>query len=130
MEIKWTEKYSVNNALLDLQHRQLFSIINRFSHEIEAGNGQLVLQEILEDMSKYAWMHFRTEEDLLFKSDYKALSEHKALHDAFKHRLIELAEMSDEDIALKIEAVHRFLRSWLTAHILNEDVKYVQQIKS
>lgn len=128
--LNWSEKYSVQNEIIDVQHRKLFAIVNAFSQKIAVGEGSEGLNQVLDEMSTYAWLHFRTEEDLLFKADYDALKEHKIQHEAFKRELMNMAykNIHEKSDAL-IKQVHRYLETWLTSHILEEDVKYVKRIK-
>lgn len=125
MELKWTQKYSVNNEIIDIQHKKLFSIVNRLSRAISEGDGLLIIESVLEEMSQYAWMHFRTEEDLLSKLDYDALQEHKALHDCFKKEILHVSEeLLHHKSMEQVVEIHKFLQKWLNDHILEEDVKY------
>ena len=125
MQLRWSEKYSVGNEIIDIQHKMLFTIVNQLSEHITQGDGLSKIEETLEKMSVYARMHFRTEEDLLFKANYDALVKHKVSHDKFKKEIIHAAQ----DILMNkkmdtVITVHKFLHNWLTSHILDEDVKY------
>jgi len=125
MEFKWTTKYSVNNELIDVQHRMLFAIINDLNTYIINGQGLENIEEILNKMSAYATLHFRTEEDILLKSNYTEYQKHKDYHDNFKKQIFKSTQevISNKNEKTVIE-IHRFLVDWLTSHILDEDVKY------
>ncbi|WP_240839827.1 bacteriohemerythrin [Acidaminobacter sp. JC074] len=125
MEFKWTTKYSVNNELIDVQHRMLFAIINDLNTYIINGQGLENIEEILNKMSAYATLHFRTEEDILLKSNYTEYQKHKDYHDSFKKQILKSTQevISNKNEKTVIE-IHRFLMNWLTSHILDEDVKY------
>lgn len=129
MQLRWSEKYSVGNEIIDVQHKMLFTIVNQLSENITSGDGLTRIEETLEKMSVYARMHFRTEEDLLFKANYDALIKHKVCHDTFKKEIIHAAQ---EVISKKkmdtVITVHKFLQNWLTSHILDEDVKYAKYL--
>jgi hemerythrin len=129
MDLKWSEKYSVNNEIIDIQHKMLFTIVNELNQQIINGDAFEALEETLEKMSIYATMHFRTEEDLLFKSDYQEYIHHKALHEAFKKKIIEATQdlLQGHEMSTVI-SIHKFLQSWLTDHILVEDAKYYNHI--
>jgi len=129
MQLKWSEKYSVGNEIIDVQHKMLFTIVNQLSKHIIADDGLEKIEETLEKMSIYAKMHFRTEEDLLFKLNYKELTKHKVLHERFKKEIFRAAKevISKKRMDTVVE-VHKFLQSWLTNHILDEDVKYSKHL--
>lgn len=129
MQLKWSEKYSVGNEMIDIQHKMLFSIINELSYHITSGDGLNRIEEVLEKMSIYASMHFRTEEDLLFKANYDELGKHKVYHESFKKEILHATQnlISNKHMDTVVE-VHKFLQSWLTSHILDEDVKYCKHL--
>ncbi len=130
MEFKWTTQYSVNNELLDVQHRMLFTIINDLNTYIIKGQGVEKVEEILNKMSAYATLHFRTEEDLLIKSNYTEYKKHKASHDNFKKQIFKSTkEIIDNKNEETVVEIHRFLVNWLSSHILDEDVKYSELLK-
>ncbi len=129
MNLKWTDKYSVNNEIIDLQHKMLFTIINDLNKHIAKGDGLDFIEETLEKMSVYATMHFRTEEDLLFKSDYLEYQKHKECHESFKKIILKATkEIIDEKKIETVITIHKFLHDWITSHILDEDVKYCGHI--
>lgn len=130
MELKWSERYSVQNEIIDVQHRQLFAIVNGLSRAISNGEGVKVIEKVLEDMSQYAWMHFRTEEDLLFKSNYLALEKHKVLHDRFKKEIMQVSRQVMKHKSMdQVVEIHKFLQKWLNDHILEEDAMYCDYLK-
>lgn len=129
MDLRWSEKYSVNNEIIDIQHKMLFTIVNELNQQIIDGQAVQTLEGTLEKMSIYATMHFRTEEDLLFKSNYKELQDHKLLHEAFKKKILDATQdlLKGKEMTTVI-SIHKFLQSWLTDHILEEDAKYNNHI--
>jgi hemerythrin-like metal-binding protein len=123
MEVKWSEKFVTGNEIIDVQHRKLLQIVNVLRKNMLDGKGTRVLENTIEEMSMYAWLHFRTEEDLLLKSGYTKLREHKAGHDAFKTQLLKFASQTKDHIEnLHVEAVHLYLHRWITEHIIEEDM--------
>jgi len=130
MELRFTSKYSVDNDIIDGQHKKLFAIVNGLSKAISEGEGLNVIEKVLEEMSEYALLHFTTEEELLFNSDYEELSKHKALHDQFKKEIMHVTRnvILNKSMEQVIE-VHKFLYSWLGEHILEEDAKYCDDIR-
>lgn len=126
MLLKWTEKYSVGHELIDLQHKMLFNLVNKLSEAIINGSGVEIVGEVLDEMSTYALLHFRTEEDLLEKGDYDDLLTHQIIHNSFKREIMTQTKSymnsPSEETAIEI---HKFLMNWLTNHIMCEDVLYI-----
>lgn len=130
MEFKWTDKYSVGNEIIDIQHKMLFSIINDLNRHIANGDGMEHIEETLDKMSAYATMHFRTEEDLLFKSNYSEYKKHRLSHERFKKQILHSTQnLMDNRTMDTVVEIHRFLLNWLSSHILEEDVKYCEYLR-
>lgn len=129
MELKWSEKYAIGNEIIDIQHKMLFTIVNDLNHQILNNTAIEHIEETLEKMSAYAVMHFRTEEDLLFKSEYGDYQEHRKHHDDFKKKIMKTAQdiIENKNMNTVID-IHRYLTDWLNNHILSEDVKYREHI--
>ncbi|HET6719974.1 MAG TPA: ATP-binding protein, partial [Rhodocyclaceae bacterium] len=89
------------------------------------------LEPLLERLFDYAAVHFRTEEGLMRSSgllvDY--LVAHEQKHRAFVDQLVELKNEIGKDPAGETgPSLLRFLTSWLTFHILDEDQRADRQI--
>ena len=72
---------------------------------------------------EYTYYHFKEEEELLEKYQYKELQEHKLLH----QELIEYLNSSKQQCIenrLDDEIFTTLTKDWLLKHILKEDAKY------
>lgn len=129
MLLRWNKKYSVGHELIDLQHKMLFKIVNKLSDAIIDGSSVEIIGDVLDDMSTYALLHFRTEEDLLGKGDYNALINHQTIHNSFKREIMTQTKSyinsPNEETAIEI---HKFLMNWLTNHIMSEDILYTNHL--
>ncbi|MBN2796918.1 MAG: hemerythrin family protein [Clostridia bacterium] len=130
MLIKWSEKFSTGNELIDVQHKALIGIVNNFSIAITDEKGIEALEKVLNDMSSYAWLHFRTEEDLMAKYSFEYQEDHKQRHDQFKKQLLQFIKDFNQSKDLKlVERLHHYLYRWLIDHIQKEDMKYKYLLK-
>lgn len=123
--MKWRDIYSVNNALMDQQHQKLFDIINELETNIfdEVALEQLI--KTLEDLSKYAWEHFKEEEKILVELNMPHLEEHKEEHHLFKKKIMSITQsFINGKEASQVADIHSFLTHWLENHILTVDMKY------
>jgi len=123
--IDWRETMSVGVEEIDKQHKQLVDTIQTLNQAIIAHEVENNLVVIFERLFDYMNNHFATEEMYFDKFHYLEAEEHKAAHDFFKERVIEMHEKINKDIhELSLELV-AFLEFWLVGHVMVMDKKYV-----
>ena len=122
--IDWDEKFSVGVDTMDIQHRVLFMIVNKFYNAYEYGANAAELSRIFDEVLDYTGMHFTLEEQLMRDKNYPDYEQHKALH----VRLVDNANALAAEIrAGKPHAAKDaldFLKNWLEKHIMAVDVRY------
>jgi len=130
--ISWSEKYSVGNALLDSQHKNIIDLINRlFSCPRSAGeSGNSLCRELMTELNSYINEHLRDEEKYLKENAYPYLSEHQLLHENFTQRISELSMLADSLPEQFLSELGEFLSHWWNQHILTEDRKYREYFES
>lgn len=122
--IRWTETMSVGNAELDRDHKRLIGILNHLGINIELGNRNIV-EFILDDLSDYAQVHFRREENHLARLNFPDLERHRRIHDGIAHRIEDAKWKYFQGLSATLEnELLNFLTAWLNNHILVEDMKY------
>jgi hemerythrin len=122
--IKWDEKYSVGNTLLDSQHKKLIALINELHSAMKDGKGKEALQKVLDELVLYTIEHFSTEEQLMLKASYPHYSEHKRQHEDLTRRAVSLQNSYRAGETPLTLDVLKFLRDWLIVHIEGSDKKY------
>ena len=122
--IEWDEKFSVNVKEIDDQHKGLFQIINDLNDAVSAGKAQDSIEATVHKMIEYAKVHFRTEEKYMIKYNYKDYAEHKVEHDKFSLKVLEMNSRLKAEVYVMSSEITRFLKDWLTNHILVTDKKY------
>jgi len=122
--IVWNEFFSVGVAELDEQHKKLVGMLNKL---IEAENvevGSEIISDTLMKMSEYAKVHFATEEEYMLKYGYPGYDMQKQQHKEFKKKVAFTAfDTTEHQSYVPMELV-RFLKDWLTNHILKSDMGY------
>lgn len=125
MELVWTEKLSVGNAIIDSEHRNLISMVNDVSFGIKYRDGS-ALSQAFKLLEHWLCAHFANEEKIA-----QAVNFHFAQHKlAQQHSLKELQYMRDELVAKggmwsdsAVEHFTRSLKNWLIdGHIVNLDM--------
>jgi hemerythrin len=122
--IEWSDKYSVNIALIDEQHKKLIDLLNVLGDAMTVGKGTSVLGNVLTDLVAYTKYHFNTEEELFIKHDYAGYDVHKQQHDDLTAQVVKLKEEFDKGNWMLTIDTMKFLSTWLTDHIVAEDKKY------
>jgi hemerythrin len=122
--IVWQEKYSVNNRLLDSQHKRIFGILNELYEAVKDRRSTKSIQKIIDDFAAAIVSHFDTEEELMKNNNYSYFNEQKIEHETLKKKIIHMQNVYIfGDVPLTPE-VFTFLRTWLIEHIEGQDKKY------
>jgi hemerythrin len=127
--VEWQDGYSVNNRIIDEQHKELL----RFTNELYAASKyggfseRIFFARTVQKAVKYTQEHFSTEEKLMQEKNYPYYAEHKEQHDVFVAEVVrQIKEM--ENASGKGEAFVLFLKDWILNHIAVSDKKYMPYI--
>lgn len=127
--IEWDNKYLLDIAEIDEQHKVFFNIIKK---ELKQNNNLNFdeLAEIINYLENYLKEHFNTEEKLLEESGYVNIESHKAQHSFFVDKINEMKlELNYNNPMLYIKLID-FMKKWFLSHIINEDKKYKETVIS
>ncbi len=127
-KLEWKDEYSVGVRELDDQHKKLLQLINRLYDESPVKDMERCFWH-LNDMIKYAEMHFATEERLMDRYGYDGLAIHQGEHDSFTMRVFELNEELEKDKGDIYPDLVVFLKEWFVSHILGTDKGYIEFFK-
>ena len=119
--LSWTEDFSVGDAKIDEQHKQLFNMINRLITESETTIQSETVSDLLTDMTNYAQEHFAAEEKLMRKHNYPHLEEHIAQHLTFRIKVLDFCKDAMKGVGGIPSTMLSYLRDWLVEHILKSD---------
>ncbi len=122
--VAWSEQLSVGIEEIDEQHKVLVSLVNRMHEAIQEHHGSDAVQGILAELADYTRIHFAVEESLMRILNYPGYEEHREIHEELLQHVVELKEkVAAGKKAISFELMH-FLKTWLTKHILEEDMNY------
>lgn len=120
----WTDDLSVNNTVIDNEHKQLFALIDNFYKGIQDNSPRERLEELILGLVAYTKTHFANEEAHMQKMNYPKLKEHQELHQQFIDKTQSYYErLHAGKLLLSIE-VTNFLKEWLVKHIKGIDQQY------
>jgi hemerythrin len=129
--VEWKKEYELGFEQIDLQHKNLVSLLNQLHDFIKAGSkvSREDIEELLISLGNYAVFHFDTEEGVLESNGYPELKAHKAQHEAFKETVANYVERFESGDLPPME-IADFLKKWLLVHIAKEDMAYAPLLKS
>lgn len=119
--IQWGASLEVGVKAIDDQHARLVEMLNALGTAIGEGHGKDAIMTIVEEMKGYAQYHFQTEEEFMEATDFPKRSPHKQEHDSFIEEVLTAADALESGGRITPEEVWKFLREWLTDHILGSD---------
>jgi hemerythrin len=128
--IEWNDSYSVGVTELDEQHKKLFRIINTMFSAEDLSVNSKVMTDLLTEMSKYASVHFETEERYMSECKYTELASHICTHDIFRKKVEELRSAQIAQNRNMPSDMIRFLYEWLVNHIIFCDKKYMPYVSN
>lgn len=127
---EWSDKYSVNIKEIDAQHQDLIDTINLLHETMLQKRSKSVMGEVIGRLQDYAVVHFRTEEELMKKYEYPGYRDHKKKHDEMRQYIFELMENHKNNNIIVSVNVMKYLRKWLSEHILGTDMMYQDFLNS
>ena len=120
----WKSEYSVNDAILDSHHQQLFTLLNSIYENVMSSQQLDCVLPKFEELSEYTNHHFNEEEQYMRKRNFPEINDHIAMPREFTKTINELRESyHDNDLEVARELIV-VLGEWLLHHVLKEDRKY------
>ncbi|HRY14473.1 MAG: hemerythrin family protein [Leptospiraceae bacterium] len=120
--IEWKNDYEIGIEDIDFQHHFFLNLINRLSNELATVDDLNYREALINELSAYARFHFISEENMMYRTGYPDLEQHRNLH----RELID--KLSNEELYLflhrsskSIEQIIDFLLGWFFNHTLNAD---------
>jgi len=92
------------------------------------GRGRDLLAQILDDLVNYTETHFSFEERLMQQGGYSKFDEHQAEHLVLKGQVHEIRDKLRAHKLVMTMDVMRFLKNWLTTHIMDHDQRYAREL--
>lgn len=126
----WNEQLEIGIAEIDEQHRWLVDTTNTLHILLSTGSARAdEIGQILEQLMNYTMNHFIVEEELFERLGYPESAAHKAQHNVFCERVMDLLTRHDMGETVGLDALN-LLKSWLTNHIVKVDKQYVKHFRA
>lgn len=133
MKIVFDESLYTGNELIDGEHKELISRVNKLVESCEQGTEKMTAIKTLDFLMDYTEYHFTDEEKLQKEVGYDQLDAHHAKHEEFKKSVEELREMLEEEEGPSeafVNAVNKNITDWLVNHIQKWDKAVADYIKA
>ena len=128
--LEWTDGYLTGIDAIDDDHQHLFKLVNTLNDRAEAGLDIEAIGAALDDLALYVERHFSLEEALMENVAYPDLLAHMRGHRAIAGQVRSFQTAYEENPgAIGTEKFLKFVRDWLTEHILKSDMAYVPYVK-
>lgn len=126
----WSEALQLGIETIDTQHRWLVETTNALHDELsKPAPDRAAIGKILEGLVDYTMNHFVLEEDLFARHGYVETAAHKAEHDGFTAKVMQLLLKFEAGENVGLDTMD-LLKEWLQHHILKVDRAYVPFLKS
>jgi hemerythrin-like metal-binding protein len=122
--VAWKSEYSVGVVDLDAQHRRLFDLINRLHDSMRAGGSRTETLAVVDELLSYTRYHFGKEEEHMARAAYPNLPAHQQVHRAMVAEVERFREEVSRCTATAPLKLMKFLKNWLSRHILETDMRY------
>lgn len=130
MRYELTKDLETGNALIDMEHRQLFKAVNDLLDACSQGQGRGHLEPTLDFLTSYVKKHFADEESLQTKSAYPGYTGHKQFHENYKRQLNQVAlEIKNQGATIAALSQLNQVVGILVNHIRMDDKKVAQHVK-
>lgn len=131
MNFEWKKELETGIDSLDSHHRGIYSRANTFFQKCEEGAGVDEIGALLDDLEKYAKMHFSYEEHLQHINKFSELKNQQTSHAMFLNDLTELRtalEINGPTKELILLTKGKLIR-WLRQHIGTMDKEFSAFVK-
>jgi len=122
--LEWKLSYSVGVKDLDHQHETLLGLINELAGK-NPDQGAKRCFVALNEMVRYAQLHFNTEEELMKRHGFPRTASQQAEHEAFVTRVFELNQELVNGHPEVFASLIAFLKDWFISHVLGMDREYI-----
>jgi len=121
--LAWSEKYSINVAEIDEQHKKLCGYVNKLHAGVEAKIDKEELRQLVLDLVEYTRFHFASEERLMAENGMAADTSHHSEHQLLLRRLEQIVKAVSRGKHPAFHSEYDVSNDWFLAHIKGFDKK-------
>ena len=125
----WNDSYLLGIPMIDNQHKNFFVILDNLE-TLNQKQEKSEMHSLINELQNYVIYHFKTEEDLMVKSQSPNIDLHVMEHELFRKKVEEFHHSYYNNNAELLNEMISFMRKWLIIHISGTDAEYADSIKS
>ena len=125
----WNDSYLLGIPMIDNQHKNFFVILDNLE-TLNQKQEKSEMHSLINELQNYVIYHFKTEEDLMVKSQSPNIDLHIMEHELFRKKVEEFHRSYYNNNAELLNEMISFMRKWLIIHISGTDAEYADSIKS
>ena len=126
----WKKEYELNNELFDNQTKKFLDIINMMKELVATGVDKIGISEVFFQLAHYFEKYMLMEEIYLRELQYDELEDHMKAHRDFSGKIISFRENFEKGEINFESEMYIYLEKWFDEHMMVEDRKAVNFIKS
>ena len=117
--VEWEDRFSVGVPLVDNQHKHLIDMTNQLHNAclLSDDTAKEQYKKTVREAVAYVKHHFSTEEQIMEKTAYPGLVDHKKIHTEFAQEVLRNALFFDDGKKYIPNQFVRFLRDWVLTHV-------------
>ena len=121
---EWSEKLDIGIAEMNIEHKMILRYINEVHDANQSGASKRHVLTILEKLQQYTEKHFADEERLMKGMNFAGYETHCEIHRYLSTELTKWIGKYRAGDGQMPEAFMKFLKKWLTSHIMHIDRQY------
>lgn len=123
MLLTWNKSLEIGNDVIDRQHKEIFSRVNKLLSAMAHGEGREEVGKLITFLADYVIKHFTAEEKLMVRDTYDGYLLQKDQHAQFIKDFSSVKKEFEIQGATSnlVVQVQKQLCSWLRNHISKED---------
>ena len=121
--LDWKPEFSVGNAAVDHEHRQLIDLINKIHAGIGEGVDQDELASGLGEIYAQIAAHFALEEKVMRDAEYAGFGPHKDDHESLLDQIADIIDTVEMEGSYDEDRLSSALSLWFSEHFRTHDAQ-------
>jgi len=126
----WNPDWDTGNPRIDQEHKQLLNQMERLFVAVAEGRKKGETERALMLLGEYVDSHFSHEEELMKRTGYPDLAEHRAIHEDLRSQVQAMVGSFIDNPEPLPAAVIDFLVNWLKEHLGQADRKLAAHLRT
>lgn len=126
--IDWKESWESGEKDIDIQHREMFTMLQEIVAEKDSLKSEKDLEDKLKELLNHIKGHFEYEEKVLREIEYPRYLQHKKIHGSLVEKTHKLQEKAKNGEISYEEVIEFMLHDLILGHILKEDTRFFTYI--